>query len=389
MWLKLANAIFTTNLGTMSQLSNSYIVSYSLSGDITKDSCPSSIAKASGQNYAGSNLVATFTLSNAAELVSGGTNITVNGVALTASTHYTITTSSNTVTLTIFAANITGNVHISIAATGATPTPVINNYTFTINPTPSDATVTINGSTRTSLTTTAGTTITWSVEKTGYTSQSGSYTLNDNHTENITLIATSGGGNGALDLSNLSLAHCGSSKLAADGNKENLSYNQTTHALTVNSTGWYKVSYFTTPVQVGTEIEFLTNYSTTMNGNFFGLYLQDELIDGVSEVAGSFWPSATSFGIYASGSASQNEPLVLWSNKKSNIANSLATDCNGKTVKLQMFADGVKVFIDGTELTLPRACPLTTDTNYYLGFHNSCNNSATVAETINYIGPIR
>lgn len=62
------------------------------------------------------------------------------------------------------------------------------NYTFTIVPTPSNATVTINGSTRTSYSCPAGTSITWQVAATGYVSQSGVYTMGaENHTENVTL----------------------------------------------------------------------------------------------------------------------------------------------------------------------------------------------------------
>ena len=73
-----------------------------------------------------------------------------------------------------------------VEISGGEPTPV--NYTFTIEATPASANVTINGQSQTSLTASAGTEITWSVEKTGYVSQNGSYTLNDNHTETVTLV---------------------------------------------------------------------------------------------------------------------------------------------------------------------------------------------------------
>lgn len=73
-----------------------------------------------------------------------------------------------------------------VSISGEEPTPV--NYTFTIEATPASANVTINGQSQTSLTAAAGTEITWSVEKTGYVSQNGSYTLNDNHTETVTLV---------------------------------------------------------------------------------------------------------------------------------------------------------------------------------------------------------
>ena len=61
-------------------------------------------------------------------------------------------------------------------------------YTFTIVPTPSNATVTINSVQRTSYSCPAGTSITWQVAATGYVSQSGVYTMGAaNHTENVTL----------------------------------------------------------------------------------------------------------------------------------------------------------------------------------------------------------
>ena len=62
-------------------------------------------------------------------------------------------------------------------------------YTFTIVPTPADATVMINGVQQSSVTVGDGTTLTWEVSKTGYTAQTGSYTINGaDHTENVTLV---------------------------------------------------------------------------------------------------------------------------------------------------------------------------------------------------------
>ena len=63
-------------------------------------------------------------------------------------------------------------------------------YTFTIVPTPADATVMINGVQQSSVTVSDGTTLTWEVSKTGFTTQTGSYTINGaDHTENVTLEA--------------------------------------------------------------------------------------------------------------------------------------------------------------------------------------------------------
>lgn len=74
-----------------------------------------------------------------------------------------------------------------VEISGEEPTPATQ-YTFTISATPADATVTINGEARTSLTADEGTSVTWSVAKEGYVSQNGSYTLNADHTETVTLV---------------------------------------------------------------------------------------------------------------------------------------------------------------------------------------------------------
>lgn len=61
-------------------------------------------------------------------------------------------------------------------------------YTFSISATPSDATVIINSVQRTSYSCPAGTSISWSVSKSGYTTQTGTYTMTAaNHTETVTL----------------------------------------------------------------------------------------------------------------------------------------------------------------------------------------------------------
>lgn len=65
----------------------------------------------------------------------------------------------------------------------------VEQYTFTISATPNDATVIINGEARSTLTTDDGTEITWSVAKEGYTTQSGTYTLNGaDHEETVVLV---------------------------------------------------------------------------------------------------------------------------------------------------------------------------------------------------------
>ena len=92
-----------------------------------------------------------------------------------------------------------GNVHnlcyieddeaVSSTSIQVTDIVVVSQYTFTINPTPADASVTINGESRTSITVDDGTTVSYTVEASGYVSQSGTYTLDGaNHTENIVLV---------------------------------------------------------------------------------------------------------------------------------------------------------------------------------------------------------
>lgn len=63
-------------------------------------------------------------------------------------------------------------------------------YTFTINATPVDSVVTINGTQQSSITAEEGSSIVWSVSKTGYTTQTGSLILNSDVTETVNLQIT-------------------------------------------------------------------------------------------------------------------------------------------------------------------------------------------------------
>ena len=67
---------------------------------------------------------------------------------------------------------------------------VIKQFTFTITPTPADATVTINDVVQSSLTADYGTAITWSVAKNGFESQNGSLTLTEDTTLPVTLVGS-------------------------------------------------------------------------------------------------------------------------------------------------------------------------------------------------------
>lgn len=65
-------------------------------------------------------------------------------------------------------------------------------YTYTINPTPNDATVILTSSGETqvgnSIEVTSGATVSWNVSKTGFVAQSGSATVTSDYTNNITLV---------------------------------------------------------------------------------------------------------------------------------------------------------------------------------------------------------
>lgn len=79
---------------------------------------------------------------------------------------------------------------------GSEPTPPVTTYTFTISPTPNDATVTLTATGATqdgnSITAADGTEISYSVAKEGYTTVSSTYTLDGaDHTESVTLQAES------------------------------------------------------------------------------------------------------------------------------------------------------------------------------------------------------
>ena len=66
---------------------------------------------------------------------------------------------------------------------------ITEKYTYTINPTPADAIVVINGSTTKSIRAAKGHTVTWSVSKTGFVTQSGSDVISGDVSKDVTLVA--------------------------------------------------------------------------------------------------------------------------------------------------------------------------------------------------------
>lgn len=210
---------------------------------------------------------------------------------------------------------------------------------------------------------------------------------------NVVTITVSGEASGPTDvieelnLSELTVNHLKLSN--ATGSGENLLYMPSDHTLSVNETGWYKSSYITTPLKVGTEIELTTYYSKNVTGNAILIYSQEDL-NNPTQVEGSFWPASSIFGIYASGSDAQSEPLYQWDTSKVKIDPYTASAMNdGKTIILKLKTDGVHLFIDGIEITLPHYNTLTSGNNYYLGLRSSCNTAGTLCAMINYIGPFR
>lgn len=109
----------------------------------------------------------------------------MNNTLSTYSTTFTNTENAKTLVMTIgWAGSAGGNVDLDVVVQKVDPDA---QYTYTIVPTPSDATVTINGETTTSITAAYGTAIEWSVTKDGYTGQSGTDTLSTNTTKDVSL----------------------------------------------------------------------------------------------------------------------------------------------------------------------------------------------------------
>ena len=81
----------------------------------------------------------------------------------------------------------------AVSTGGDTPTQPTT-YTFTINPTPSTATVTLTASgysqSGNSITVPANTVVTWKVSATGYTQQTGTYTVTKTESKSVALIET-------------------------------------------------------------------------------------------------------------------------------------------------------------------------------------------------------
>lgn len=103
---------------------------------------------------------------------------------------------------------VTGDIKISASATAIVPdvpdtpdepdTPTM--YTFTINPTPTNATVTLTASrysqSGNSITVPSGTSVSWKVSASGYTQQTGTHTVTKTESKSVVLSVISGGNTG-------------------------------------------------------------------------------------------------------------------------------------------------------------------------------------------------
>ena len=111
MWFKLATANFTDkNLGKMADIAGSWGVSYSLQGNIIKNSCPTTVKMNDGKTQAEADFTATFTLGDGATLTSITATLKSSGATL-------VTETSNP-SITIPAASITGDIVITAIASG-------------------------------------------------------------------------------------------------------------------------------------------------------------------------------------------------------------------------------------------------------------------------------
>lgn len=211
MWFKLANVTFEDgkHLGSMSTLSTLISINYTATG-FDVDSNSRSVSKTANSATLTLTLNSKYTCTSTptVTIASGGAAV-LNG---------TPTWSGGVLTIKIKPSNSKatfgeGGTSISITVNGAvinTPsepdTPVTpTNYTFTINPTPTSATVvlsasgysTVSGTGSKSITVANGTKVNWSVSASGYTTRTGNWTISGgNKTESIALTATGGSSGG-------------------------------------------------------------------------------------------------------------------------------------------------------------------------------------------------
>ncbi len=252
MWFKLAGATFSINLGPMSKLSSSISIKYNangfnyITGSVSKDDTSASLVLTLNSNY-------TYEHSDS--------NVTVTGA-----TKGSISYSSGTLTIPITPSSgstfgASGVSSINVTVTGAVSSggsegdepedPV--NYTFTINPDPTSATVTlsatgystVSGTGSKSITVANGTTVSWSVSADGYTTQEGTWTANGSNESKSVKLVESGG--------DQVITFALGSALSYDASTKILSSTSSSNILAKNDTQKWIMQQ---PLAAGNEIEF-------------------------------------------------------------------------------------------------------------------------------------
>lgn len=182
MWFKLAAANFSAkNLGKMSDLESSYKVTSEMTG-LRITSLSSTKYTNKGDSVA---VTGTITVNSGYKFANGSKITNKSGTTIfTATKDYAANESFD------FSMNITADVTLLGAATVVSNPTVPTSCTLTINPTPSTATVTLNGVVQKSITVDFGASVTWKVSQTGYASAEGTWVASKNETKNVELVQT-------------------------------------------------------------------------------------------------------------------------------------------------------------------------------------------------------
>ena len=178
MIIKIKNASYTYTLGDL----NSWWITTNLVG-VTSSNSTSLVTK--GQSYSTRFTIGTgYTLDPANVSVKmGSTPISLNWSSYTEGGYADLNIES-----------VNADVTITIVATGSgtPPSGGDTKYTLTVNPAPSTATVKLNGVVQKSITVNANAVVTYEVSASGYVTQSGSWTVTQTETKNVSLVASGG-----------------------------------------------------------------------------------------------------------------------------------------------------------------------------------------------------
>lgn len=177
-----------SNIGTLS----TWRITTNLGAGATSSNSVTSVDRESNTGY-----TTTITIAEGYELGAAGITVTMGVTDITSTAVSGLTINIPT--------KVTGNVVIKVPTkkVGGEEPETPTSYTFTINPDPTSATVTlsatgystVSGTGSKSITVANGTKVNWSVSADGYIEQTGSWTISDgNKSENIILAASSESG---------------------------------------------------------------------------------------------------------------------------------------------------------------------------------------------------